>query len=115
MAQQKLEPRAVIANLQALLSKGKESPLLRYSLGNEYLKLREVWVAIVHLKRALELDPDYSAAWKLLATALTDAGILNEALETYRHGIEVATRRGDQQAAKEMMVFARRLEKKLSP
>ena len=115
MAQQKLEPRSVISNLEALLAKGKESALLRYSLGNEYLKLREQLVAIVHLKRALQLDPEYSAAWRLLGTALVDAGILNEALDSYRRGIEVAQRRGDQQAAKEMTIFARRLEKKLSP
>ena len=114
MAQPKLEPRSVIANLEGLLSKGKDSALLRYSLGNEYLKLHEVWVAIVHLKRALELDPNYSAAWKLLAMALVEAGILNEALETYRRGIAVAKQRGDQQAAREMTVFARRIEKKLS-
>ena len=46
--------------------------------------------------------------------ALTDAGVTNEALDIYRRGIEVARRRGDQQAQKEMSVFARRLEKKLS-
>jgi len=109
-----VESRAVLANLEKLLSQGKESALLRFSLGNEYLKLREIWVAIFHLKRALELDPNYSAAWKLLGLALTDAGVTNEALDTYRRGIEVARRRGDQQAQKEMSVFARRLEKKLS-
>ncbi len=53
-------------------------------------------------------------AWKLLGMALADGGILNEALDTYRRGIEVARQRGDQQALKEMTVFARRLEKKLS-
>jgi len=109
-----VESRAVLANLEKLLSQGKESALLRFSLGNEYLKLREIWVAIFHLKRALELDPNYSAAWKLLGLALTDAGVTNEALDIYRRGIEVARRRGDQQAQKEMSVFARRLEKKLS-
>jgi tetratricopeptide (TPR) repeat protein len=109
-----MEVQSVISNLEKLLSQGKESALLRFSLGSEYLKLREIWVAIFHLKRALELDPNYSAAWKLLGMALGDAGILNEALDTYRRGIEVAQRRGDQQAVKEMTVFARRLEKKLS-
>ena len=109
-----MESQSVISNLEKLLSQGKESALLRFSLGNEYLKLREIWVAVFHLKRALELDPDYSAAWKLLAMALADGGVLNQALDTYRRGIEVAQRRGDQQAAKEMTVFARRLEKKLS-
>jgi Tfp pilus assembly protein PilF len=110
-----MESHAVISNLEILLSQGKESALLRFSLGSEYLKLGVTWVAVFHLKRALELDPDYSAAWKVLGMALSDAGILHGALDTYRHGVEVAERRGDQQAAKEMTVFARRLEKKLSP
>ena len=108
-----MDSRSVISNLEKLLTQGKESALLRFSLGNEYLKLREIWVAVFHLKRALELDPNYSAAWKLLSLALTDGGVLHEALYTYRRGIKIAQRRGDQQAAKEMMVFARRLEKQL--
>jgi Tfp pilus assembly protein PilF len=109
-----MEARSVISNLEKLLSEGKESALLRFSLGNEYLKIREIWVAVFHLKRALELDPNYSAAWKLLAMAFAEGGVLNEALGTYQRGIEVARRRGDRQAVKEMTVFARRLEKKLS-
>ena len=109
-----MEPRSVIANLEKLLAKGRETALLRFSLGNEYLKLHETWLAIFHLKRALALDPDYSAAWKLLAMALAEAGVLNEAHATYLHGIEVAQRCGDQQAAREMKVYAQRLQKKLS-
>lgn len=109
-----MDAQSVISNLEKLLSQGRESALLRFSLGNEYLKIREIWVAVFHLKRALELDPNYSAAWKLLAMALAAGGVLNEALDTYRRGIEVAQRRGDQQAVKEMTVFALRLEKKLS-
>lgn len=108
-----MEVRSVISNLEKLLSEGRDSALLRFSLGNEYLKLRENWVAIFHLKRALAMDPDYSAAWKMLGMALADSGILNEALDTYRRGIEVARRRGDQQAVKEMTVFARRIEKQI--
>ena len=109
-----MDSQAVISNLENLLTQGRESALLRFSLGSEYLKLRLIWVAIFHLKRALELDPNYSAAWKLLATAFAEGGILHGALATYRRGIEVAQRRGDQQAAKEMTVFARRLEKQIS-
>jgi tetratricopeptide (TPR) repeat protein len=109
-----VESQSVISNLEKLLSQGRESALLRFSLGNEYFKLGQIWVAIFHLKRALELDPNYSAAWKLLGLAFAEDGLLNQALGTYRRGIEVAQRRGDQQAVKEMTVFARRLEKKLS-
>ncbi len=109
-----MDSQTIIGNLEKLLSQGKESALLRFSLGTEYHNLKQTWVAIFHLKRALELDPNYSAAWKLLATSLADAGILHEAMQTYRHGIEVAEKRGDKQAAKEMTVFAQRLGKKLA-
>lgn len=109
-----MDPQSVISNLENLLAQGKESALLRFSLGGEYLKLGMTWLAIFHLKRAVHLDPDYSAAWKLLGIAFTDAGIRHGALDIYRHGIGVAQRRGDQQAMKEMTVFARRLEKKLA-
>jgi len=109
-----LQPAAVIANLEKLLAQGRDSALLRFSLGNEYFKLREIWVAIFHLKRALEFDPDYSAAWKLLGQAYTEGGVVHEALEAYRRGIAVAEKRGDHQAAREMGVFVRRLQKKAS-
>lgn len=109
-----MEPRPIIVRLEELLAQGKDSALLRFSLGGEYFKLRETWVAVFHLKRALELDPNYSAAWKLLGMALAEAGVMNEALSTYRRGMEVAERRGDKQAAKEMAVFARRIEKQIA-
>ncbi|HWH46901.1 MAG TPA: hypothetical protein VN664_03800 [Burkholderiales bacterium] len=108
-----MDPASVVHNLEALLAQGKDSALLRFSLGSEYLKLKQTWVAIYQLRRALEMDPNYSAAWKLLGNALTDAGVLRDALDAYRRGIDVAQRRGDKQAAKEMAVFTRRLEKQL--
>ncbi|MOA42617.1 hypothetical protein D3C78_1646820 [compost metagenome] len=37
-----------------------------------------------------------------------------QALQAYRDGIAVAEQRGDKQAAKEMTVFARRIEKALA-
>ena len=62
---------------------------------------------------AVARDPLFSAAWKALAKALTDIDSLDEALSTYRQGIEAAQKKGDRQAEKEMTVFARRLEKRL--
>lgn len=111
----RMDSPAVIRNLQALLAKGRDSALLRFSLGGEYLKAGDASTASNHLRRALELDPDYSAAWKLLGRSLTALDELGGALEAYRHGIEVAERRGDKQAAKEMAVLARRTEKRLPP
>lgn len=101
----------LIANLEKMLAGGRDSALLRYSLGGAYLKAGDAARAAEHLARALEHDPGYSAAWKLYGKALAEAGRAGEALDAYRRGIAVAERKGDKQAAKEMAVFARRLEK----
>ncbi|MBU1224416.1 MAG: tetratricopeptide repeat protein [Gammaproteobacteria bacterium] len=102
-----------IADFEAMLAAGRDNALLRYSLGNEYLKLGDAARAAEHLRRAVEHDPTYSAAWKLLGRALAEAGARQDALAAYRQGIAVAEARGDKQAAKEMGVFARRIEKQL--
>lgn len=102
-----------IADFEAMLAAGRDNALLRFSLGSEYLKHDDPAQAAVHLRRAVEHDPKYSAAWKLLGRALADSGAAQAALDAYRQGIAVAEARGDKQAAKEMGVFARRLEKQL--
>lgn len=106
-----MSSRRSIDELEKLLAAGKDSALLRFSLASEYLKAGDAGMAAGHLQRALALDPGYSAAWKLLGQALTELNRFSEALATYRQGIEAAQRNGDLQAAKQMQVFARRLEK----
>lgn len=101
-----------IADFEKMLAAGRDNALLRFSLGNEYLKAGQPADAAVHLRRAVEQDPKYSAAWKLLGRALTEAEAWDEALAAYREGIAVAEARGDKQAAKEMGVFMRRIEKR---
>ena len=94
-----------------MLAAGRDSALLRYSLGNEYLKLNDAARAAEHLARAVAHDPQYTAAWKLYGKALLAAGRSAEALAAWREGIAVAHARGDKQAEKEMTVFARRIDK----
>jgi predicted Zn-dependent protease len=96
---------------EALLASGKDSPLLRFSLGMQYVGGGDPARAAAHLRRAVEQDPDYSAAWKLLGRALTESGDTAGAMAAYRDGIAAAERRGDKQAGKEMVVFLKRLEK----
>jgi len=78
----------------------------------QYLNAKDAARAEQHLRRAVELDPAYSAAWKLLGRALEQQERADAAMDAYRHGIEAAEKRGDKQAAKEMSVFLRRLEKR---
>jgi Tfp pilus assembly protein PilF len=105
---------SVLQTLEKMLASGKDNALLRFSLGNEYLKLEQAETAAHHLRAAVAHDPGYSAAWKILGKALGEAGQLTEALAAYRSGIDVAEKKGDKQAAKEMTVFAKRIEKRLA-
>ena len=106
---------AVIANLQKLIGTPRDGALLRFSLGNEYLKCGDAHNAQLQLAEAVARDPAYSAAWKLLGRALAETGQPRAALDAWRQGITVAEAKGDKQAAREMTVFARRIEKQLEP
>ena len=102
----------ILANLLKLAGTPRDGALLRFSLGNEYLKNSDFENAALHLREAVSRDPHYSAAWKLLGKALADGGRDEEALSAYLQGITVAEKKGDKQAAREMTVFARRIGKK---
>jgi predicted Zn-dependent protease len=97
---------------EKLLAAGKDSPLLRFSLGNEYLKAGQPTAAIAHLRAAVQADAHYSAAWKLLGKALTEIGDTTAASEAYANGISAAGAKGDKQAAKEMTIFQKRLDRR---
>lgn len=100
-----------VERFEALLASGKDSALLRFGLGMQYLNTADYLRAIEHLRSAVSQDPEYSAAWKLLGKALAQSGDAPGAAAAYRSGIVAAEARGDKQAAKEMAVFLKRLEK----
>ena len=102
---------AMVDNLKTLLANGADSALLRFGLGQEYTKLGNHDEAVEHLRVAVGKDPKYSAAWKLLGKALAESGHNDEAIFAYESGIRVAEENGDVQAAREMAVFLRRLQK----
>jgi Tfp pilus assembly protein PilF len=104
-----------VQRFEALLAAGKDGALLRFSLGMQYLKDSDAARAAEHLRVAVQKDPDYSAAWKLLGRALEASGDRDGAAQAYRSGIEAAEKKGDKQAAREMAVFLRRLEKPAGP
>ncbi len=101
----------VRGNLEALLARGQDNALLRFSLGNLYLQRDDPAAAVAHLQQAVAHDATYSAAWKLLGRALLGNGDNDGARRAWEQGIEVASARGDMQAVREMQVFLRRLER----
>jgi predicted Zn-dependent protease len=102
-----MNPR--IESLEKLLDGPRDGAMLRFSIGNEYLKAGKPEAAAASFKAAIERNPNYSAAWKGLGKALGEAGDLAGGLNAYTEGIRIAEAQGDLQAAKEMRVFAKRL------
>ena len=103
----------MIEQFEQMLASGQDNALLRYSLGNAYFKQGDLVNALEHLRAAVQHDPGYSAAWKMLGKALTEAGDAEAASAAYQKGIKVAEAKGDMQAAKEMKVFLKRLQRSL--
>jgi len=102
---------ALIANLRAQCDGPRDGALLRFALGNALLSAGDTTAAAEELRRAVEFDAGYTAAWKLLgkaALALSDSATAGDA---WKKGIEAAQKHGDKQAEKEMAVFLRRLDK----
>jgi folate-binding protein YgfZ len=58
--------------------------------------------AVEHLQRALDADPDYSAAFLALGRAWEARGEAVRARETYTAGVRVAARKGDMKTASSM-------------
>lgn len=100
-----------VERLRRLCGGPRDGALLRFSLGNALLAAGRAAQAATEFQRALEFDPDYSAAWKLLGRALVESGDPARARRAWNDGIAAAARAGDVQAQKEMRVFVKRLDK----
>lgn len=98
-----------IPRLETLLASGSDTALLRFTLGSAHFRHGHFAEAVPHLARAVELDPDYSAAWKLYARCLIESGARDAAADVLERGLAVARRRGDMQAVREMEVWQKRL------
>lgn len=97
--------------LEALLATGKETALLRFTLGKAALDEDRPADALAHLLRATALDPHYSVAWKLLGKAQLTVGDTNAARQAWKQGLACAQEKGDAQVVKELTVFLKRLDK----
>ena len=103
-----------IESLRKMTCGPRDSALLRLTLAQLLLDRKEFPEAESHLLAALEMNGDYTAAWKALGKTRQQAGDPDGAAEAWARGIEIARENGDKQAEKEMAVFSRRLEKSVS-
>ena len=105
----------MLESLEKMLAQGMDNPMLRFGLGKGYLDAGDNQRAAGHLRRCVELDAKYSAAWKLLGKALQGSGDLAGARSAWEQGLTAAQAHGDKQAEKEMTVFLRKLDRAQQP
>ena len=99
----------LVESLRKQIGGPRDGALLRFSLGNALLADGDPSTAVDELRAALVYDATYSAAWKILGKALQASGDNAGAADAWTRGIAAARLRGDEQAAKEMAVFLRRI------
>lgn len=83
----------------------KEQPddaMIWYGLASEYLKAERWTEAADALRNVLRINPDYTAAYQMLGTALMNEGRREEARSVWTKGIEVAARTGAWKAGQHM-------------
>ena len=77
-------------------------PMIWYGLANEYIKLADWAKASEALHQVVQLNPDYTAAYQLLGSALLSQGLTKEACSVWQQGISVAIRTGADKAQRHM-------------
>jgi Fe-S cluster biosynthesis and repair protein YggX len=80
-----------------------ENELGHFSLGRAYLDAGMNAEAGASLERAIQLNPNLSRAYHLMATALSRQGLRVQAIARLVEGVRIAERRGDMMPRNEML------------
>ena len=73
-----------------------------YGMGDIAFYRENFKEAVSYLEKVVSLDEKYSAAYLLLGKSLEASGNLERAMQVYKKGIDVASKRGDMMPANEM-------------
>jgi predicted Zn-dependent protease len=76
--------------------------MIWYGLASEYVKIERWSEAADALRSVLRINPDYTAAYQMLGTALMNDGQREEACRVWTQGVEVANRTGSWKARQHM-------------
>ena len=98
-----------IDSLLKLLGTERDSAMLRLTLARLLAANDDLEQAEIHLAAAVDMDPNYTAAWKELGKVRQQNGNPSGAAQAWQEGIEKARANGDKQAEREMTVFLRRV------
>ena len=99
MAQSKIEV------FTAMLTEQPENAMIWYGLASEQFKLENWAEAAKALRQVVTLNPDYTAAYQMLGTALANLDDLSGAQQAWRDGIQAAERTGAWKAGQHMQAL----------
>ena len=86
----------------AMLAEQPGNAMIWYGLASEQYKLENWAEAAKSLCQVVSLNPDYTAAYQMLGTALAKVNDLAGAQQAWRDGIETADRTGAWKAGQHM-------------
>jgi len=101
--------------LEHMLAAGRDGALLRMSLALAYHRREDAQTALMHVGKAVDLDPDFTAAHRLQGLIALGLGDNAMAEAAFAKALEVAQRRGELQLVKELTVRLRRLRPTAPP
>lgn len=88
--------------LEAFVAEDPNDSFSRYALALELEKESRPQEAVPQLREVIARDPRYVAAYYHLGRLLAQTGLVEEALDAYRRGLDAAITSGDQRARSEM-------------
>jgi len=87
-----------------------EDLLANSGMGNCLVTLEDFEKSLPYLQKAIEVKPTHTVAYVDLAKAFAGLNQKNEAQETLKRGIEVASKRGDMMPLKQMQIQLKELD-----
>jgi tetratricopeptide (TPR) repeat protein len=96
--------------LEEFVGQDPNDSFSRYALALELEKEGRASEALPQLREVIARDPAYVAAYHHLGRLLTQTGLVEEAREAYRRGLDAAIAAGDQRSRNEIQEALEMLE-----
>jgi len=91
-----------LETFRTIISRSPTDPFPRYGLAMELKARGELEAACSAFAELIQSFPDYVPTYLMAGGTLVAVGRKDDAADTYRKGIEVASRRGDPHARREL-------------
>jgi Tfp pilus assembly protein PilF len=96
-------PSARLDVLKSMVEQKPEDSFARYGLAMEYANTGELEAAVEQFRELLRHNPNYAAGYFHGGRTLEKLGLIDEARQMYRDGIEITAASGDEHTRSELI------------